>query len=125
MDSPRADFGANERSAREQWVARCRVTLTGHTGPVRYVAWAAMGGRPRIATAGDDGTARVWDPADGREVTRLEGHSSPVWHLAWGELDGQPVLATAAGVARRGCGIRRAAGSFSSVITTAAAVCGV
>ena len=64
-------------------------------GPVRYVAWGSMSGRPRIATAGDDGTPRVWDPAEGREVTRLTGHTNPVRHLAWGELDGQPVLATA------------------------------
>jgi WD40 repeat protein len=44
--------------------------LTGHTGPVLAVSTLPAGGptghpdrRTLLATAGDDGTVRVWDPA--------------------------------------------------------------
>src|SRR5688500_5460206 len=57
------------------------VVLTGHTTAVSAVAWAADG--KAVATAGDDRTVRVWDPATGRETASLtkiarEGYGGPV-----------------------------------------------
>ncbi len=43
---------------------------SGHVGGVRTVS-AAAGGR-RVVTAGEDGTARVWDGREGRQLHRIE-----------------------------------------------------
>jgi len=48
-----------------------------------------------LASAGLDGTVRLWDPADGTQLRMLEGHSGGVLAVAWGVLDGGPVLASA------------------------------
>ena len=57
------------------------VVLKGHTKGVSAVEWAADG--KTVATAGDDRTIRVWDPATGRQTASLpgiarEGYSGPV-----------------------------------------------
>ena len=57
------------------------VVLKGHTKAVSTVAWAADG--KAVATAGDDRTIRVWDPATGRQTASLpgiarEGYGGPV-----------------------------------------------
>jgi WD40 repeat protein len=57
------------------------VVLKGHTKAVSTVAWAADG--KSVATAGDDRTIRVWDPATGRQTASLpgiarEGYGGPV-----------------------------------------------
>jgi WD40 repeat protein len=57
------------------------VVLKGHTKAVSAVAWAADG--KAVATAGDDRTIRVWDPATGRQTASLsgiarEGYGGPV-----------------------------------------------
>ena len=57
------------------------VVLKGHTKAVTAVAWAADG--KSLATAGDDRTIRVWDPAAGRQTATLpgiarEGYGGPV-----------------------------------------------
>jgi WD40 repeat protein len=46
-------------------VSRC---LVGHTGYVRGIAIGRLAGRDVIATAGDDRTVRVWDPAGGDDI---------------------------------------------------------
>ena len=48
------------------------LTLYGHRGPVRSVAFSPDG--RFILTASDDRTARVWDVKTGREVSVLRGH---------------------------------------------------
>jgi WD40 repeat protein len=57
------------------------VVLKGHTRAVTAVAWAADG--KAVATAGDDRTIRVWNPATGRQTASLtgiarEGYRGPV-----------------------------------------------
>jgi hypothetical protein len=45
------------------------------------VTWAPDGAR--LATVSEDGTAKVWDTAGGRELLTLKGHFGPVWSVAW------------------------------------------
>lgn len=57
------------------------VVLKGHAKSVSAVAWAGDG--KAVATAADDRTIRVWDPATGRETGSLpgiarEGYGGPV-----------------------------------------------
>ena len=56
-------------------------TLVGHGGFVYSVAWNHDG--TRLATAGADGTIKLWDPSDGTEVLTLAGHSGNIWSVAW------------------------------------------
>src|SRR5690349_12728268 len=57
------------------------VVLKGHTKAVSALAWAADG--KAVATASDDRTIRVWDPATGRQTASItevarEGYGGPV-----------------------------------------------
>src|SRR5205823_6926210 len=52
---------------------RLRLTLEGHRGTVWTASFDRAGGR--IITAGDDGTARLWDRATGAVLAVLEGHA--------------------------------------------------
>ena len=65
------------------------LTLTGHTAHVRSVAYSPDA--TRIATAGVDGTARVWNAADGRELLVLTGHGSTVEQASFSP-DGARIL---------------------------------
>ncbi|WP_327003455.1 hypothetical protein OHA72_51690 [Dactylosporangium sp. NBC_01737] len=60
------------------------VTLSGHDGPVRALATVPVGdGRVLLASGGDDGTVRLWNPATGQPVgDPLRGHDGPVLALA-------------------------------------------
>ncbi|MCP4968682.1 MAG: hypothetical protein GY926_26070 [bacterium] len=69
--------------------------LEGHTDWVRGVGWGEIDSQPRLATASDDRTVRVWDPVSGDTTKILKGHTNGVRGVAWGEIDGQPRLATA------------------------------
>jgi WD40 repeat protein/DNA-binding SARP family transcriptional activator len=61
--------------------SRVQLTLAGHDRQVWGLAYSPDGAR--LATGGDDGTARIWDAATGQELLTLTGHSEPVNAVAF------------------------------------------
>ncbi len=55
--------------------------LKGHTAAVRAVAYSPDGAR--IASASEDKTIRIWNPATGESPQELKGHTGMVWALAF------------------------------------------
>ena len=70
------------------------VRLPGHTGPIRAVATASLGGVPVAAiTGGDDGVIRVWDLLGGVLARRIPTRQGGILGLAVGRLrDGRTVV---------------------------------
>jgi len=72
--------------------------LTGHGGTVQSVAFGTVAGTTVLATAADDRTVRLWDPATGRRVGDPVPVLVRVHDIAFAP-DGRLALATAAGTA--------------------------
>ncbi len=72
-----------------------RAILEGHTGSVRAVCAFTLDGQVLLASASQDRTIRLWDPATGEERTSLEGHDDWVRAVCAFTLDGQVLLASA------------------------------
>jgi WD40 repeat protein/serine/threonine protein kinase len=68
-------------------------TFVGHTGRVLKATFSQDG--KRLASCGNDHTARVWDVHAGQSVATFDGHNSSVWGLAFSRDDKR--VATGAG----------------------------
>jgi GTPase SAR1 family protein len=85
------DGGRNEQT-RKQWEqelpsgVKLGRTLEGHRGFVYSVAFD-LGGRT-LASGGDDGTVRLWEPATGQLVRTLEGHRGFIHSVAFDPAGG-------------------------------------
>ncbi|KAK4141539.1 WD40-repeat-containing domain protein [Dichotomopilus funicola] len=64
----------------DNWSA-CLQTLEGHSESVSSVAWSHNA--TWLASASEDKTVKIWDPATGQCVSTLEGHSGYVRSVAW------------------------------------------
>src|SRR5262249_37694719 len=76
---------------KQQWVGEVNLydaktgklvsTIKGHADPIEAVAFHPKG--TQLATASNDGTAKVWDVAGGKELFTLKGHGGPVVAIAY------------------------------------------
>lgn len=55
-----------------------------------------MDGRDLLASGGEDGTVRVWDPATGEPVATLHGHQDRVSEVCRVTVNGRDLLASSA-----------------------------
>jgi WD40 repeat protein/predicted acylesterase/phospholipase RssA len=66
------------------------LTIGGHTGTVRGVAWSPDGSR--LATSSDDGSTRVWDAKTGAFLMMLRGYEGPMTGVAFEPAGGGRAL---------------------------------
>src|SRR5262249_44923427 len=57
------------------------LVIAGDEGVVISLAWRPDG--KALASAGEDKTVRVWDPATGKQIAELKGHTQQVMSVAW------------------------------------------
>ena len=72
--------------------------MTGHRGEVRSVAYNGSG--DRIATAGSDGTVRVWNAVTGEQLQAMTDHRGSVWSVAYNGSGDQIATAGSDGTVR-------------------------
>ncbi|KAK9473264.1 NUC169 domain-containing protein [Dipodascopsis tothii] len=73
---------------------KCSTVFKGHEGRVRSVSVDPSGNW--LATGGDDGTVRLWEPLTGREIWSIKLSSEePVQAVQWGPVKDTGVLAVA------------------------------
>ncbi|WP_327243739.1 hypothetical protein [Streptomyces sp. NBC_01320] len=68
-------------------------TLTGHRGKIWDLKTLEMNGRPHALTAGQDGTARLWDLDSAATTLELDHRGSPVGGVVAGAVDDSTQLA--------------------------------
>jgi WD40 repeat protein len=71
------------------------LTLRGHSADVNAVAFHPKN-RRLVASAGTDGTVRLWDAVSGEQIRSLHGHADLMWGLAFSP-DGQWLAAAGGG----------------------------
>ena len=71
-----------------------RAVLEGHQDGVRAVCPVTVDGQALLASGGDDGTVRIWDPATGEQRAVLEGHQGGVSAVCPVTVAGQALLAS-------------------------------
>ncbi len=88
----------NDASVLDAATGAAQFTLTGHTGPITTAAFSPDG--KRILTGSDDGTARLWDAAngDGIGVIRM---SAPIALVGFSKDGKQALVVTSDRVLRR------------------------
>ena len=65
------------------------IKFEGHARTVNFATYSPDG--MLVATAGEDGTARIWDAQSGEQLLLLSGHSGRVNHISWSP-DGKQIL---------------------------------
>ncbi|MFJ9844498.1 hypothetical protein ACIRYZ_29395 [Kitasatospora sp. NPDC101155] len=73
---------------------RLLTTLIGHRGKIWDLTTLEIHGRAHALTAGQDGTARLWDLRTATTVLELPDHGTPVGCVAAAEVAGRPVAVT-------------------------------
>jgi WD40 repeat protein len=119
FEEPAQPVAAVAFSADGQWLAAVTAPAEGESkgrdagGPSKLYVWKVSGGppvvvapldlwfsatdlkfspqKPLLALAGRDGTVRIYDLTEKREVQKLQKHSGPVWSVAFSP-DGKTLL---------------------------------
>ncbi|MFJ9461210.1 AAA family ATPase [Kitasatospora sp. NPDC101447] len=73
---------------------RLLTTLIGHRGKIWDLTTLEINGRAHALTAGQDGTARLWDLRTATTVLQLPDHGAAVGCVAAAELPGGPIAVT-------------------------------